>query len=148
MHHKLYERRVMRHMNAATTRTEALPEVVPPTKTVEEVWELPATGTQWCDCEEDHEVTKDVVEFFAYDEVGEADHITHALVVAIAVEMGQYESVFGFFHDAINRAASQVQGGVAATYPYRVGLAIVGLFCRTWNGCPEELCEAQHEGGE
>lgn len=107
-----------------------------------DIWEMPTTGMGWCDCGCGHEITEEIIQEeieFCLDEVSE--HITHPQVCRVLMELWRYESVCAFFHDAVRRSAEAVHGEVAPSYRLPVGRAIIGHFCKTWNGCPQEACD-------
>lgn len=113
----------------------------PLAKPLPDVWERRAVGLPWCDCGEDHPLTRESVEWAVESLYGHLpDRLTHPQVVAVAAEVWQMESVCRFFTLQVEDAARDVNGSVEPDYPAGVGLAIVKAFSDAWNGCPEEQC--------
>ena len=113
------------------SRVRALPDV----------WERTARGVPWCDCGEDHPLTREAVEWATESLYGLLpDRLTHPQVVAVAAEVWALAEVCRFFTLQVEDAALDVNGSVETDYPLPVGLAIVKAFSDAWNGCPEEQC--------
>lgn len=117
----------------------APPPSVPVTRP--DVWSMPDTGAEWCDCGQHHPVDRDLVRDMVLRSLGAApERIEHTEICLVLMDMWCYVEVCEFFHDAVCRAAGQVNGEVAVDYPLAVGEEIIAYFSKTWNGCPVEAC--------
>lgn len=109
--------------------------------TVPDVWDEPATGTEWCDCGDHHDLDADRIRQMTATLYGHLpDHITHRGIIAVAAHVWSYVLVCEFFTGRIRDAAIDVNGSVEAQYPLDVGMSIVKRFSNRWNGCPMEDC--------
>lgn len=107
-----------------------------------DVWEMPSTGMDWCDCGQGHEVTESFIAELIEELVEDpSESITHPEVCLVIMDLWQYAEVCEFFFDAVALSARAVNGEVAPAYPTPVGRRIIGHFTKTWNGCPQEACE-------
>lgn len=117
---------------------------MPPTysgvSTRPDVWTLPATGIEWCDCGEDHVLTRADVAARYDAHVGADGRVPHPVVVQVTQEIWRYESVCRFFHLRVEVAAREVAGAVLVSYVVGDAIDISGTFSRAWQGCPEEGC--------
>lgn len=105
-----------------------------------DVWTIPGTGIEWCDCGEDHELTRDVV-LGRYLAAGLTDgRVPHPVVVAVTMDLWCYATVCRFFHLTLEDAAREVAGAVLPDYQLDHAVDITGLFTKTWQGCPEDSC--------
>lgn len=106
-----------------------------------DVWTMPTTGIEWCDCGCGHEVTEELVRDAVANTFGEVpDEISHPEVCLVLMDLWEYESVCAFFFDGVEDSARAVHGRVADMYPLDAALRIIGHFSKTWNGCPEIAC--------
>lgn len=122
----------------ASTAPIRAPEETPATP---DVWSMPDTGIGWCDCGRHHRLTPGLVEDFMEEALGGwPRRVTHRMVCRVLMRMWRYVEVCAFFHDAVARSATAVNGRVAPDYPTPVARDIIGHFGRTWQGCPEEAC--------
>ena len=113
-----------------------------PSRTSPDVWTLPRTGAEWCDCGEHHPVDLDLVRSMIERSLGQHNNrIEHREICRVLMEMWRYEEVCDFFHDAVCYAAETCNGEVDADYPINTGEEIIAYFSKTWNGCPVEACE-------
>ena len=121
------------------------PRILAPDRVIPDVWNEPAVGSQWCDCECDHDLTLDVVKDSACDALGEdlPEWISHSQVILVAMEVWSYFEICRFFILAVEEAACRVWGEVCVEYRLDVGLAIVKDFSNHWNGCPAENCDGE-----
>lgn len=123
-------------------------EAPTPTETPVEkpnVWEMPTTGSGWCDCGEDHDLDTDWLLDCAFETVDDPEWMTHKEVIRTAKMFWEYESICEFFRMAINTSATAVNGQPAEKYKFEIGIEIVAHFSKTWNGCPEEACQGDEE---
>ena len=105
-----------------------------------EVWTIPGTGVEWCDCGEDHELTRDVV-LARYLAAGLIDgRVPHPVVVAVTMDVWGNATVCRFLHLTLEDAAREVAGAVLPDYELHDAVDITGRFTKTWQGCPEESC--------
>lgn len=105
------------------------------------VWEMPTTGIQWCDCGEDHEITQELIAEEMREILGSVgEYISHKEVCFVLMKLWRYVSVCAFFHDQVKNSAKIVNGEVAAQYRVAIAEEIIAHFSKTWNGCPEESC--------
>lgn len=109
------------------------------------VWEMPTTGSGWCDCGENHELDTDWLLDCAFEIVEDPEWMTHKEVIRTAKMFWEYESICEFFRMAINVSATAVNGQPAEKYKFETGMEIVAHFSKTWNGCPEEACQGDGE---
>lgn len=109
------------------------------------VWEMPTTGSGWCDCGQNHELDTDWLLDCAFETVNDPEWMTHKEVIKTAKMFWEYESVCEFFRMAINVSATAVNGQPAEKYKFETGMEIVAHFSKTWNGCPEEACQGDEE---
>lgn len=136
-------------MPVSTLTAPTTPETAPvtPKETttlpIPEVWEMPTTGLQWCDCGCDCEVDEELICDYMEDVLGERtpEWVTHPELCRVIQELWNYESVCAFFFDHVDLSAKKINGSVAKRYRGTVATAIIGYFSKTWNGCPEEACE-------
>lgn len=116
------------------------------TAAIPDVWTMPSRGMEWCDCGQHHELDRDIVLRFARDLVDDPAWMTHDEVIDTAMDLWKYVSVCRFFLLAIGRSASAVNGGPAPRYGFERGMEIVAYFSKTWQGCPEEICDPTTDG--
>jgi hypothetical protein len=109
------------------------------------VWEMPTTGSGWCDCDENHDLDTDWLLDCAFETVDDPEWMTHKEVIKTAKMFWEYESICEFFRMAINVSATAINGQPAEKYKFEVGMEIVAHFSKTWNGCPEEACQGDEE---
>lgn len=126
-----------------TTPRETPAEPAPPHE-IPDVWEMPITGTGWCDCGQGHRVDQDLVGRMIDEALRNGArkraYLTHPEVCQVIMYMWEYIEVCRFFHDAVERSAEKVNGKVEPKYPMPIAEMIIAYFANTWNGCPEELC--------
>lgn len=109
------------------------------------VWQMPATGIEWCDCGEHHEVTRELILESIIITLGDApEFLPHPQICEVIMDLWNYEDVCSFFHDHVKLSAEAINGSVQDRYPFETGVEIIAYFTKTWNGCPEEACK----GGE
>lgn len=106
-------------------------------------WDLPEQGLRWCDCGEDcpppgRDVAEGELLSMGY---GEGDAVPHLAVIAACQKMWSYETVCAFFTDHVDLSAQRVNGKVEQAYSFGIAVDIIGYFSRTWQGCPEEVCD-------
>lgn len=109
------------------------------------VWEMPTTGSGWCDCGQNHELDTDWLLDCAFETVDDPEWMTHKEVIRTAKMFWEYEAVCEFFRMAINVSATAVNGQPDEKYKFETGMEIVAHFSKTWNGCPEEACQGDEE---
>jgi hypothetical protein len=127
-------------IQAAAAPSEA-PTETPSEVEAPNVWNMPVTGSQHCDCGEDHELDLDWLMDCAEENAEDPEWMTHKEVIEAAKMFWNYESVCEFFRMAINTSAIAINGQPAEKYKFSTGMEIVLHFSKTWNGCPEEGCE-------
>lgn len=131
-------------LGVASDTIEAPAPTEVPTETPFEkpnVWDMPTTGSGWCDCGEDHPLDTDWVLDCAMENAEDPEWMTHKEVIQTAKDVWEYDSVCAFFRMVINDSATAVHGAPAEKYPFKTGVEIVIYFSKIWNGCPEEACE-------
>lgn len=111
------------------------------TRVSPDVWIIPGTGMEWCDCGEDHELTRESIEE-RYGAVSDEDGVPHEAVVRVTADLWGYGRVCRFFHLKLEDAARTVAGAVKAKYQRNEAIDITGTFSKHWQGCPEEACDA------
>ncbi len=109
------------------------------TTTRPDVWSSPSTGAWPLDGDDALALRDELVEQYA-GLAGADGRVPHAAVVRVTRRLWGYWWVCRFFHLRLEDAAVAVAGEVLADYPVRDAVDITGLFCRTWQGCPEEAC--------
>lgn len=103
----------------------------------------PSKGTPWCDCGQNHQLTRPLLPSVIEDLYGELrDRLLHSEIIDIAAYLWQYVSVCAFFTGSVDDAARRINGTVAPDYPLNVGCAILQEFCNHWSGCPDEGSKA------
>ena len=105
-----------------------------------DVWTIPGTGMEWCQCGQDHEVTRADVDALYDGAVGPDGLVPHEVVVRVTQQLWRYELVCRFFRLAVEHAAEIVAGSVLERYTRDDAIDITGRFTKTWQGCPEEAC--------
>lgn len=127
-------------MPSSTAPSRSADTRVAPT-TRPDVWTIPGTGQEWCDCGQDHQITRDeVAALYAAAGLTSGDRVPHRVVVRVTQDLWKLQSVCRFFHLNLEDAARTVAGDVQASYPLPDAIDITGLFTKTWQGCPEENC--------
>ncbi|WP_297006587.1 hypothetical protein [uncultured Corynebacterium sp.] len=106
-----------------------------------DVWSMPDTGAEWCDCGQHHPVDRDLVHRMVLRSLGATpERIEHTEICRVLMDMWCYVEVCEFFHDSVCRASEQINGEISFDYPLAVGEEIIAYFSKTWNGCPVEAC--------
>lgn len=101
------------------------------TATKPNVWEMPATGIEWCDCGEHHEVTRELIlESIISTLVDDPEFLTHPQICEVIMELWNYVDVCKFFHDHVNLSAETVNGRVQDRYPFKTGVEIIAYFTK------------------
>jgi len=106
-----------------------------------DVWSMPRTGIVWCECSEDHELTKEfVVNTMIEMGLHPVRQLTLDELIELTAAVWNYEEVCRFFVLAVEEAALHIHGHIDSSYPLQESLSIVGYFSKTWQGCPDEAC--------
>lgn len=111
------------------------------------VWEMPTTGIEWCDCGEHCKVTRQLVENSIMETLGTipSPFITHTEICETLMDLWNYVEVCEFFHDKVKQSAETMHGSVAEKYPTETAYEIIAHFSKTWQGCPEEACTGGYD---
>lgn len=101
-----------------------------------DVWSMPLTGIGFACCCGSTPVTEDMVEAFILNVSGQHAAVTHAELADAARDLWMTGVRCRFFDDALDQAVCAVNGSVQDRYPWAHATAAIGLFSRTWPGCP------------
>lgn len=103
------------------------------------VWALPNAGMQWCDCGENHELTRDHV-WKIVNELGlqRCLELTYLELTQVAMTLWRLDEPCLFFSQGLDRAIMAVYGSFDRHYRIGAALDIVGYFSKNWQGCPED----------
>lgn len=103
----------------------------------EEVWSMPVTGIGLIDSNGPQRVGPELAGVFISSPDAELV-VPHHEVLNATRELWMTGRVCAFFDDQLARDLRRVNGGRScADYSWDVALAGIGLFSRTWQGCPE-----------
>lgn len=107
-----------------------------------DAWSIPGTGQEWCNCGEDHVLTREDVHQRYVDAGAANGRVPHPVVVQVTEALWGYTKVCRFFDLALEDAARAVVGRVQVDYEEAEAVDITGTFSKTWQGCPEEACRS------
>ncbi|XKH58470.1 hypothetical protein LG293_17770 (plasmid) [Citricoccus nitrophenolicus] len=101
------------------------------------VWNMPLTGVGFACCCGDKPVTEDMVEAFILNLCGRYGQVTHQETLDAARDLWMAGQECEFFAEALSASACRIAGAAGGNYEWEQATAIIGLFSRTWLGCPE-----------
>lgn len=106
------------------------------------VWSMPLTGIGGpCVCCADIPVSESLVEEFIDNADGRHGIVTHEEMVEAARDLWARAKVCEFFDTALSMAVERVAGHVNTAYHWQTAVAAIGLFSRTWLGCPRNALD-------
>lgn len=110
-----------------------------------DVWSMPDKGLEWCDCGESHDLSKEMAEDSALYIAENPEWMTHKEVIEATMDLWAYVAVCEFFLMKVNDSATVIAGEPKEKYPFEQAVEIIGYFSKTWQGCPEQICETVFE---